>query len=417
MKAMSQQTKRELVERMKGRYERMGRLGKGRMLDEFCALTGHSRKHAIKLLRGTRGRRRPAGRKRRYDDEVAQVLRTLWQWTDQMCSKHLKAALPEWVPYVEREQGRLSPELRQKVLSISPAQIDRLLGPHRIHTQAWRRRGLKPGTLIRQQVPIRAGPWKEDDPGWMEVDTVAHCGGSLSGNFIWSLTLTDISSGWTCLAAVWNRGAYGVLEQIRNVEARLPFRLRGFDSDNGGEFLNAHLLAYLRARPQPVHFTRSRPYRKNDNAHVEQKNWTHVRQLLGYERMENPALVERINELYATAWEVYHNFFCPTQRLIGKERIGSRYRKRYDAPRTPYDRLLQGPGLSRAQKQALMEAKKQLNPLDLKRRIEGLLKPILLGSVPSQNEPETVIVSDRLGARYSESTYRVARPTPGVAYL
>ena len=137
---MSQQTKRELVERMKGRYERMGRLGKGRMLDEFCALTGHSRKHAIKLLRGTRGRRRPAGRKRRYDDEVAQVLGTLWQWTDQMCSKHLKAALPEWLPYVEREQGRLSPELRQKVLSISPAQIDRLLGPHRIHTQAWRRR-------------------------------------------------------------------------------------------------------------------------------------------------------------------------------------------------------------------------------------------------------------------------------------
>lgn len=413
---MSQQTKQELVERMKVRYARMGRRGKSRMLDEFGALTGHSRKHAIKLLRGTRGRKRPAGRKRRYGDEVTEVLRTVWQWTDQMCSKHLKAALPEWLPYVEREQGRLPDDLRQKVLSICPAQIDRLLKPYRVQTPAWRHRGPKPGTLIRQQVPIRAGPWTCDQPGWMEVDTVAHCGGSLVGNFIWSLTLTDISSGWTCLAAVWNRGAHGVLEQIRQAEARLPFRLRGFDSDNGGEFLNAHLWAYLRKRPQPVEMTRSRPYRKNDNAHVEQKNWTHVRQLLGYERLENSAWVQPINELYTTAWELYHNFFRPTQRLIRKERIGSRYRKFYDDPRTPYDRLMHNPGLSRAQKRHLSEMKKRLNPLVLKRRTEDLLKPIFSGVESAQVKSEINPMTDRFGVRYSESTYRPTRLTPGVAY-
>jgi len=371
---MSQRTKVELLQHWRPRYRHSGRRRKQHILDEFCALTGSSRKHAIKLLNGQAGcRQNPPGRKPIYTAAVVEPLKEIWLWTDQLCSKLLQAALPEWIGFYQQRFGRLDRSVRHKLLQVSPAQIDRLLAPHRIKTERWRRRTPTPGTLIRTQVPVRCGPWEIAEPGHLEVDSVAHCGGSMAGDFLWSVIYTDIHSGWTAMRASWNRGQHAILEQTREMEASLPFVLLGFDSDNGGEFLNAHLHQYLTGCRQPVYFTRSRPYRKNDNAHVEQKNYTHVRQLLGYDRLENPRLVSAVNDLYRSAWEPFHNFFRPCVKLVAKERIGSRYRKRYDQPRTPYQRLIDSGCLSREQSAALRQAKQHLDPFELKSRIEDKL--------------------------------------------
>lgn len=371
---MSQHTKTELLEHWRPRYRRSGRPRKQHILDEFCALTGASRKHAIKLLNGQAGcRQRPPGRKPIYTAEVVEPLKQIWFCSDQLCSKLLRAALPEWLGFYEQRFGRLDGSVRQRLLQVSPAQIDRLLAPYRVQTERWRRRSPTPSTLIRTQVPIRSGPWEVDQPGYLEVDSVAHCGGSMAGDFIWSVIYTDICSGWTAMRASWNRGQHAILEQTRDMETHLAFPLLGFDSDNGGEFLNAHLHRYLTGRRYPVRVTRSRPYHKNDNAHVEQKNYTHVRQLLGYDRLEDPHLVAAINDLYRNAWEPFHNFFRPCMKLVSKERIGSRYRKRYDQPRTPYQRLLDSGHLTREQEEQLRRRKQQLDPFDLKSKIEDKL--------------------------------------------
>jgi hypothetical protein len=210
----------------------------------------------------------------------------------------------------------------------------------------------------------------------MEADTVAHCGNSLSGAFVWSLTLTDIHTTWTEIRATWNKGARGVCEQIEAIESQLPFILLGFDCDNGSEFLNYHLVRYFSQRPQYFSFTRSRPYKKNDNAHVEQKNWTHVRQLFGYDRIDNPALVPRMNDLYANEWSLYQNHFCPTMKLIEKHRINSKYKKKYDSPKTPYQRLLDSEHVSKDTKKCLQVVHLTLNPFILKQTIEKKLRLI-----------------------------------------
>lgn len=230
--------------------------------------------------------------------------------------------------------------------------------------------------LLKHHIPIRTGNWDITRPGFIEADTVAHCGNSLAGDFIWSLVFTDIFSGWTQLRATWNKGAFGIQQQIIDLEKQTPFAIAGFDCDNGSEFLNYPLLEYFTQRKTPVAFTRSRPYHKNDNAHVEQKNWTHVRQLLGWDRLENPQLVERINDLYRKEWSAYQNFFCPSMKLVSKERVRSRYRKRYDAPQTPYERLLQSQGVSAEKKQELQAAYARLNPFALKKIIEEKLGKI-----------------------------------------
>jgi 5S rRNA maturation endonuclease (ribonuclease M5) len=230
--------------------------------------------------------------------------------------------------------------------------------------------------LLKSQIAIKTQQWNEKQPGYVEADTVAHCGTSLLGSFIWSLTLTDIYSGWTENAAVWNKGAHGVLQQIEKIEKRLPFSILGFDSDNGGEFLNYHLLKYFKERNKPVQFTRSRPYHKGDNAHVEQKNWTHVRQLFGYYRLENADLVELMNDLYQNEFALLHNYFCPAMKLKDKTRIDSKIIKKYDQPQTPYQRLMQCEDINDLQKEKLKKIYLSLNPFELKDAIEKKLKYI-----------------------------------------
>jgi len=377
MSKKCRQSKREYLLAIWERYQRVGRRFKSKILDEFCAVCGYTRKYAIGLLsRKPRRRQRKPGPRRRYDGQVLEPLKVIWLAAEQMCSKRLKAALPLWLPFYEQEHGPLVEPVRKKLLQISAASIDRLLKKERARYRGKGLCGTRPGGLLKHQIPIRTDNDDVDRPGFLEADTVAHCGNSLAGDFIWSITFTDIFCQWTENRATWNKGAEGVLGQVKDVEANLPFELLGFDVDNGSEFLCFHLWRYLLDRPRPVPLTRSRPYRKNDQAHVEQKNWTHVRQLLGYQRLEQPELVPLINELYRT-WGLLHNFFCPNLKLLSKTRKGAKTIRKYSPPQTPYQRLLESKHLSQEQKQKLQNRFQQLNPLQLKREIEQKLKLVL----------------------------------------
>ena len=374
---MSKPATTEYVERTRERYRAMTtRLAKGRVLDDFCETTSYERKHAIKLLNGQAGcRKQPPGRKPTYDEEVKEPLKKIWMMSDQMCSKLLKAIMPVYVRSYEKRHGTLARTMRRKLLDISPASMDRLLSSEKVATAKWRRRP-NAGQCIKNTVPIRCEAWDVSAPGWLEVDAVAHCGGSMSGNFVWSLTYTDIHTAWTENRAIWNRGSEQVKEQTIQVEAALPFILRGVDVDNGPEFLNWTMFRYLKNRESPVEFTRSRPYHKNDNAHVEQKNSTHVRQLLGYDRFEDPAMVEMINDLYANEWSLYRNLFCPNMKLTEKVRVGSRYRKKFDKPRTAAQRVLESPEASRMQKATIRRLLREHDPFTLRENIEKKLQEI-----------------------------------------
>ncbi len=234
--------------------------------------------------------------------------------------------------------------------------------------------GTKPGTLLKTQIPLQGNAWDISQPGFMEADTVAHCGNSLAGDFAWSLTMTDLCSGWTECRAVWNKGATGVLAQIQAITAALPFSLRGFDCDNGSEFLNWHLLRYFQEPPRRIQFTRSRPYHKNDNAHVEQKNWSCVRQLFGYSRFDQHRLVAAMNDLYANEFRLLVNFFYPTMKLTRKTRVGARITKQFATPQTPAQRLLDHPAVPDHHKAWLRTQLATLNPFTLSTQLQRKLK-------------------------------------------
>lgn len=374
---MSRDAKKQYLLAIRARYRQAGKKKKGRILDEFCAVCGYERKYAIRLLnRHRKSPRKKPGPPRKYGPEVVEIVKEIWFATDQLCSKRLVAALPLWLPHYRDKQGALSEEVRQKILEISPATVDRLLRPVRAKLQPKGLSGTRPGTLLRTQIPIRTSNWDITQPGFLEADSVAHCGNSLAGNFVWSLTFTDICTGWTENRAIWNKGAEGVIAQVKSVESSLVFPILGFDCDNGAEFLNHHLFRYFTDRKPSVAFTRSRPYHRNDNAHVEQKQWTHVRQLLGYDRFDNPALVDRINDLYCLEWSQFQNFFRPSAKLQRKERLNSKYTRYYDTPTTPYQRLLQSPYLSDDAKQQLTSTFRSLNPFLLKKNIDRKLKRV-----------------------------------------
>ncbi len=376
---MSKDVKKEVLIRLQLRYSKRKREGKSRMLNEVCEDYGYERKYAIKLLGG--GLPKPSGRPhpgpRPQYEIIEPVIKKIWTMSEQPCGKRLVPILRDWLPYYEARYGQLSSRQRKLVNQVSAATLDRLLAPMRAEHIGRGRCGTKPGSLLRSEIPIRTGTWDLKRPGYMEADSVAHCGESMAGSFIWSLTYTDIFTGWTEGGAVWNKGAAGVLAATREVEERLPFDLLGFDSDNGGEFLNHHLHAYMIKRKSPVEFTRSRAYHSNDNAHVEQKNWTWARQLLGYERIEDPELVALISALYRDVWAPWQNFFLPCLKLMSKRREGSKVHKSYEAPRTAYQRLCDPGVLSRKQRGQLKERHASLDPFKLKDELELRLKQIL----------------------------------------
>ena len=365
------------LEVFRRRYRRTNRKGKGKLLTELCDLYGYNRKYLLQYFNGLTGKKfiRP-GPKLKYKptQELLEPLKRIWLASDQMCSKRLKEAIPAWLPHYEESYGYLSEEIKHKLISMSTGTLDHLLKAFRVK---YKRRGLcgtKPGYLLKNQIPIKTDHWDVNQPGFMEADTVAHCGNSLAGNFVWSITLTDIQTCWTENRATWNKGAAGVEEQIKNIEKKLPFRLLGLDFDNGGEFLAWHLIRYF--QDKNVQLSRSRPYRKNDNAHVEQKNWTHVRHLLGYDRFDDPRLVVLMNDLYENEWCWYQNYFMPTQKLLHKEKINSKYKKKYERAKTPYQRLLKSESISPEKKMDLALFYQTLNPFELKKTIEKKLRKI-----------------------------------------
>ena len=373
---MGGKSKKEYLLAIWGRYQRVGRRFKSKILDEFCSVCGYARKYAIGLLSrkpGCKSKRR--GPRRHYDAQVLEPLKVIWLQSEQMCSKRLKAALPVWLPFYEHKHVKLAEPIRKKLLRISPATIDRLLKKTRARYPGKGLCGTRPGKLLKVQIPIRTDNHDIDRPGFLEADTVAHCGTSMAGSFIWSATFTDIFSQWTENRAVWNKGSTDVLREVKDLEKTVPFELLGFDVDNGSEFLTYHLWRYLLDRPRPIPMTRSRAYRKNDQAHVEQKNWTHVRQLLGYQRLEQPELIPLINDLYRS-WGLFHNYFCPSLKLRSKVRKGSKTLRKYFKPQTPYQRLLECPHLTQDQKEKLRTQYQTLDPFDLKEQIEKKLKSV-----------------------------------------
>lgn len=235
----------------------------------------------------------------------------------------------------------------------------------------------KPGKILKTKIPIKTEQWDEKRPGFLEADTVALCGGTLMGDFVNALDTVDIATGWSEQRATFGKSKYSIVKQIQDIEASLPFKLKGFDSDNGNEFFNKTLIKYFTHRPKDiVHFTRSRPYRKDDNSHIEQKNWTHVRQWFGYYRFDNHAVVRLMNDLFKNEWRLYHNFFLPSVKLVAKERIGSRIIKRHDKPKTPFKRLLASRYIDAKTKNKLKAQYKTLNPFELRNKIEKKLKKI-----------------------------------------
>lgn len=374
---MGKNERKAYLEAIRGRYRKASRADKTRILDEFCAVCGYHRKYALRCLNRPQQRRRPRrpGRPSRYaEPAVLQPLRALWLATDQLASKRLRAAIPLWLPHYEAAKGALANEVRCKLLQMSAATIDRLLRPLRARLGPRGLSGTKPGTLLKSQIPLQGNAWDISQPGFMEADTVAHCGNSLAGDFAWSLTVTDLCSGWTECRAVWNKGATGVLSQIQAITAALPFSLRGFDCDNGSEFLNWHLLRYFQEPPRRIQFTRSRPYHKNDNAHVEQKNWSCVRQLFGYARFDQPTLVAAMNDLYAHEFRLLVNFFYPTMKLTRKTRVGGKITKQFAAPQTPAQRLLDHPDVPDHHKAWLRTQLATLNPFTLSAQLQRKLK-------------------------------------------
>lgn len=378
---MSQELKKEWLPKLKARYARRNREGKSRMLDELCEDYAYDRKYAIKLLGDglpiPSGRGRP-GPERRYE-LIEPIVQKIWLTAEKPCGKRLVPILRHWLPYYEERFEALSGRQRKLVRQVSAATLDRLLAPVRAEHPGKGRCGTKPGGLLKSEIPIRTGTWDLSRPGYLEADSVAHCGASLAGDFIWSLTYTDIFSGWTEGGAVWNKGANGVLAATREMEERLPFALVGFDSDNGGEFLNHHLWGYMTQRKVAVDFTRSRPYHSDDNAHVEQKNWTWARQLLGYGRLEDAELVGPISALYREVWAPWQNFFLPCLKLKRKWREGSHWRRRYEPPRTAYERLCEPGIISHQERSRLKERHASLDPFALKeeldRRLSGIMQP------------------------------------------
>jgi len=375
---MSLSAKREALARIHGRYQRAGRPHKTRILDEFCATCGYHRKAALRLLNRplpSAPPKRP-GPKIIYEAaEMLPVLKAIWLASDQLCSKLLQPALPEWIRSHERRTKPLPEAFKERILKISPAQIDRLLAPSRVQHPKMGLSATRPGTMLRHAVPTRSGPPDTHRPGSVEADTVAHCDDSTEGDYVNSLTFTELFSGWTENRAVWNKSADAVLVQLRELEQIVPYEMKDFHTDNGGEFLNWALHRHLNGRPMKVPWTRSRAYRKNDNAHCEQKNWTHVRQLFGHERFGHPELVPLMNDLYALEWGPYTNHFKPTFKLLDRQKKDGKTKRIYEKePKTPYQRLLASPDIPEVTKSRLQAEHARLDPFALKKSIETKLK-------------------------------------------
>ena len=397
--SMARQSKREYLRTIHERYRHGQRVEKTAMLEEFCKVCGYNRKYAIWLLNRPlkpRAERCPASRWATYSKASISMLAKVWEASGYLCSQRLKAAMPQW-PWIKKHFG-INDEWAKELLAISARQMDRRLFAHKRTVKRRLYGTTRPGSLLKHMIPIKTEHWDVTLPGYLEIDLVSHSGASAAGEFLYTLDCVDIATGWVERQAVMGKGQLGIVEALRQIEQRLPFGLRGIDSDNGSEFINAHLFNFCQQRPkgQSVQFTRSRPYKKDDNAHVEQKNWTHVRKLLGWQRYDTLEARTTINSLYQQL-RIFQNLFQPSMKLSRKIRKGSRVTRRYDWPATPLERVLQSAEKS-SHIPALKSMAKNTDPFELSRHIDQQLDCLyhLAAQQNSQPRKKTPLTESKL---------------------
>jgi hypothetical protein len=359
---------------MRERYETTAdKAAKGRLLDEVCEVTGYHRKAVIRRLGRPAARRvRRRGRPVQYGPTVVGPLRQIWEAAGYPWSVRLRALLPAWLPWATR-RWKIPRAVADTLRSMSPRQMDRALQPFKKELRTRQYGRTKPGTLLKHQIPLKTDRWNVQVPGFTEIDLVAHAGDRADGDFLHSLNVTDIHTTWVETRAVMGKSQLHVQAALEHLRQQLPFRLQGIDSDNGSEFINNHLRRYCTA--QQIQFTRGRPYKKDDNAHIEQKNWTHVRKLLGYVRYDSVPAQTAINQLYDDL-RLLQNLCLPSVKLIEKRRVGARIRRRYDAPQTPLERVEACTQVDREKVRALQRLRARLDPIALAERIDQQLTQV-----------------------------------------
>ncbi|MGK5088228.1 integrase, partial [Bdellovibrionota bacterium FG-2] len=350
---MSYQALKEYLVIIWERYNKLNKEGKTALLNEATEVTKLSRKHLIRSLNQPKellARKKPSGRKPKYGRELLlPIIQYLWEQMERISARRMKAAYPDWLP--KCEDPRVTPHVCLILEAMSASTLERILAEIRKAARA--SNGLSttsvgsPSRFMKNKIPLNTFDAKIDRPGFLQADTVAHCGTSVEGQYLNTITLTDIDSAWTENRGIFTKKAHEVRRQFIDFEHTFPFEMLAVNVDNGSEFINTLMVNFMRREngKKPIQFTRSRAYKKNDNCYVEQKNFTHVRELFGYERMEDPALVGLMNEIYKTCWNPLLNFFIPTFKLKEKIRIGARIVKKYDKPLTPYERLMKSPHL------------------------------------------------------------------------
>lgn len=376
MPTMSLHSRQEYLHKVKPRYLKASVEEKSQMLNEYCANTKLNRKYVIRclsprtsLVRKIEHPRRP--RSCSYTNQETYYLKKIWEILDFPCGQRLKPQLTEMATVLGRCQELTIPsEIAEKFKRIAASTIDKKLKPFKAAIRRRFNSTTKPGSLLKQRIPIRTSSWEENRPGYCELDTVAHCGDSAVGEFINSLNLTDILTQWTEGAAIVGKAEHRVKDCLNEARKRLPFPLKAIDPDNGSEFINWQLYRYC--EQEQIDFTRGRPYKKNDNAHIEQKNWTHVRKVFGYERRETQIECDLMNDLYGNELRSYKNFFQSNVKLIDKKRVGQhneKIKRIYDVAQTPYQRVLNCPGIAEETKEELKKIYAALNPVALRRSI------------------------------------------------
>ena len=421
---MDLHSRRELMDATWKRYRQAARAAKTRILDEFCKATGYHRKYAIGRIgqfeecrRPKRPVRRP--RKRLYGADLMRIIEKVWEEAGYPWSVRLKAILGLWQPWI-RKRYALTSRQEALLLQVSPRTIDRALAGKKRELRRRIYGRTKPGTLLRHQIPIKCEHWDVQTPGFLELDTVSHSGECADGLFAYSFNLTDIGSTWVETKTVLGKGAAGICQAFDEMREHLPFEVKAIDSDNGSEFINGQMVGYCNGRD--ITFTRGRPYKKDDNAHIEQKNWTHVRKLIGWDRYDTPESVRAMNDLYRNELRLFMNLFQPSVKLIRTERKGSRKTKRYDRPQTPLDRLAGMPGADRAKVEHYLEWRARLNPFELAAAIRLKLDRIwklrsLRATAPAKKPADTSetdiarILTRTLGADRSSPTSRTNAQT------
>lgn len=383
---MSQPSKKEYFRIMYARYQHATTDKKSNLLNEVCQVCGYHRKHAIRKFNQPLPEKLPArpGSRRglTYDAKVIGILKAVWEVAGYPWSVRLKALLPLWLPWI-RIHYPLTRSQEQQLVTISARQIDRRLRDHKTKLKKRFYGRTKPGTLLKHQIPIRTEHWSVTAPGYVEIDLVSHSGSHAEGDFVYSLNLTDIFTGWVETQAVMGKGERGIVTALDEMRQALPFVLRAIDSDNGGEFINTHLVRYC--RQHQLAFTRSRPYKKDDNAHIEQKNWTHVRKLLGWERYDSPRALTAMNELYHHEWRTMMNLFQPSVKLQRKKRVGSHLTRQYDGAQTPLDRLIASKQGEPAKVHTLKQQRSASDPFQLAAAIERKIEHIWDLANPKQS--------------------------------